>query len=445
MSRLSEIIILILQFLKEHNLKETIHILEQESGVFFNMKHFEEAVLAGEWEKAERYLSGFTKLDDNQISKKIFFMIRRNKYIETLQRHDVSKACEILMKDLKVFSEVDEGLFKELTQLLTLEDFREKAKLSKYIDTRSARILAINELRKLIKANPLFEDILQFPDMKESRLKTLLNQSLHWQHMRCKNPRSQPEFKSLFFDHSCPQASEAIMPSPAPPPIKLTSKSSPSPMNPIAKPTTMNMTAKPVPSWLNLVANPVLPTMNPIAKPSPQIEKISPPPMNPIAKPAPRPMKVNSKHACPTMNLTAKPVPLMKLPMNPTAKLSGFPLIRPPEPAADDGSTKVAAEIPSRMAPYRTSCEFTGQVPSNAPPPKPRPAISAADFDKPIELDVPPITASLLNVIYQQILIMGLRNEVLRENLMRYCRNGAPISNRIHALLKSFQERYFLF
>lgn len=36
-----------------------------------------------------------------------------------------------------------------------------------------------------------------------------------------------------------------------------------------------------------------------------------------------------------------------------------------------------------------------GQVPSNAPPPKPHPAISGADSDKPIELDVPPITGNV--------------------------------------------------
>lgn len=41
-----------------------------------------------------------------------------------LCRHDLSKAVDVLVKDLKVFSSFNEELFKEITQLLTLENFR---------------------------------------------------------------------------------------------------------------------------------------------------------------------------------------------------------------------------------------------------------------------------------------------------------------------------------
>lgn len=41
-----------------------------------------------------------------------------------VHRHDRSKAVEILVKDLKVFASFNEELFKEITQLLTLENFR---------------------------------------------------------------------------------------------------------------------------------------------------------------------------------------------------------------------------------------------------------------------------------------------------------------------------------
>lgn len=40
-------------------------------------------------------------------------------------RNDRSKAVEILVKDLKVFASFNEELFKEITQLLTLENFRQ--------------------------------------------------------------------------------------------------------------------------------------------------------------------------------------------------------------------------------------------------------------------------------------------------------------------------------
>lgn len=127
--------------------------LEQESGFFFNMKYFEDQVQAGEWDEVERYLSGFTKVEDNRYSMKIFFEIRKQKYLEALDkyvlcqyykfmfdticillifvvatavifRQDRAKAVDILVKDLKVFASFNEDLFKEITQLLTLDNFR---------------------------------------------------------------------------------------------------------------------------------------------------------------------------------------------------------------------------------------------------------------------------------------------------------------------------------
>ncbi|XP_047970386.1 protein TOPLESS-RELATED PROTEIN 2-like isoform X1 [Salvia hispanica] len=204
MSSLSrELVFLILQFLDEEKFKETVHKLEQESGFFFNMKHFEESVQAGEWDEVERYLSGFTKVEDNRYSMKIFFEIRKQKYLEALDRDDRPKAVEILVKDLKVFASFNEDLFKEITQLLTLDNFRQNEQLSKYGDTRSARNIMLVELKKLIEANPLFRDKLTLPAFKASRLRTLINQSLNWQHQLCKNPRPNPDIKTLFTDHSC--------------------------------------------------------------------------------------------------------------------------------------------------------------------------------------------------------------------------------------------------
>eukprot|EP00262_Sarcandra_glabra_P008603 TRINITY_DN2218_c0_g1_i5.p1 TRINITY_DN2218_c0_g1~~TRINITY_DN2218_c0_g1_i5.p1 ORF type:complete len:1138 (+),score=249.84 TRINITY_DN2218_c0_g1_i5:76-3489(+) len=215
MSSLSrELVFLILQFLDEEKFKETVHKLEQESGFFFNMKYFEEEVNNGNWDEVERYLSGFTKVDDNRYSMKIFFEIRKQKYLEALDKHDRGKAVDILVKDLKVFASFNEELFKEITQLLTLENFRENEQLSKYGDTKSARAIMLVELKKLIEANPLFRDKLQFPTLKSSRLRTLINQSLNWQHQLCKNPRTNPDIKTLFVDHTCGQPNGALAPSP---------------------------------------------------------------------------------------------------------------------------------------------------------------------------------------------------------------------------------------
>ncbi|KAH9287846.1 hypothetical protein KI387_031963, partial [Taxus chinensis] len=125
---------------------------------------------------------------------------------------DRAKAVEILVKDLRVFASFNEELFKEITQLLTLDNFRENEQLSKYADTKAARNIMLLELKKLIEANPLFRDKLQFPSLKASRLRTMINQSLNWQHQLCKNPRPNPDIKSLFVDHNCGQPNGARTP-----------------------------------------------------------------------------------------------------------------------------------------------------------------------------------------------------------------------------------------
>ncbi|KAL6565418.1 hypothetical protein OROHE_004473 [Orobanche hederae] len=117
MSSLSrELFFLNLQFLEAEKFKEFVHMLEQESAFFFNMKYFEEKVHAGESEEVEKYLTGFTKVDDIRYSMKILFEIRK-------QRQDKAKPVEILVSDLKVFSTFNEDLYKEITQLLTLGNF----------------------------------------------------------------------------------------------------------------------------------------------------------------------------------------------------------------------------------------------------------------------------------------------------------------------------------
>lgn len=40
--------------------------------------------------------------------------------------------------------------------------------------------------------------------------------SLNWQHQLCKNPRSNPDIKTLFVDHTCGQPNGARAPSPNP-------------------------------------------------------------------------------------------------------------------------------------------------------------------------------------------------------------------------------------
>ncbi|XP_016471649.2 protein TOPLESS-RELATED PROTEIN 2 isoform X1 [Nicotiana tabacum] len=270
MSSLSrELVFLILQFLDEEKFKEAVHKLEQESGFFFNMKYFEDQVQAGEWDEVERYLSGFTKVEDNRYSMKIFFEIRKQKYLEALDKNDRVKAVEILVKDLKVFASFNEDLFKEITQLLTLDNFRQNEQLSKYGDTKSARNIMLVELKKLIEANPLFRDKLTFPSFKASRLRTLINQSLNWQHQLCKNPRPNPDIKTLFTDHTCassngtrpPPPVNAALGGPVPKPGAFPPLGAHSPFQPVVSPS-----PSAIAGWMSS-ANPNIP--HPAVAPGP--------------------------------------------------------------------------------------------------------------------------------------------------------------------------------
>lgn len=48
-------------------------------------------------------------------------------------RLDRTKAVDILVKDLKVFSSFNEDLFKEITHLLTLDNFRYAGSLQRHV------------------------------------------------------------------------------------------------------------------------------------------------------------------------------------------------------------------------------------------------------------------------------------------------------------------------
>nr|GME14882.1 protein TPR3-like [Ipomoea batatas] len=209
MSLSKDLIVLILQFCNEENLLKTAHMLEQETGIFFDMKHFEDIILGGFWEEAEKYLSSFTGVEDNKYSIKIYFEIRKQKFLEALDRDDRGLALDILLKDLKVFAATNEELYREMALLLTLDDFRDHSSLSSYGDTMSARKCLVIELKAIIEANPQFHGRLNFPQLGKSRLRRLVNQSLNWQHIHCANPQPEPQIKTLFTDHKCPEPDQS--------------------------------------------------------------------------------------------------------------------------------------------------------------------------------------------------------------------------------------------
>ncbi|WCJ30342.1 Protein TOPLESS [Euphorbia peplus] len=198
-----ELVFLILQHFNEEGFHSAARMLEQDSGLYFNMNFFEELILNGKWDEAEKYLSGFTKLGDDRYSAKIYFDIRKQKFLETLDKNDRNKALEILIEDLKVFAPENQELYTEMARLLTFNNIREHDSLTGYTDTKTARRQIMDELRKIIEASPLFCNKLEFPGIKCQRLRRLINQALNWQHLQCKYSQPDPVINTLFEDHVC--------------------------------------------------------------------------------------------------------------------------------------------------------------------------------------------------------------------------------------------------
>ncbi|XP_031096828.1 protein TPR3-like [Ipomoea triloba] len=192
-----DLLFILLQFLEEEGFKESARKLEEESGIFFNMLHFEELVKKGEWDEVEKYLLGFTTLDENTFSNEVFFQIRKQKYLEAIDRKDIKKAINILNSELKVFAREDNDLYKEMAMLLTLENIREPG---------SERNNMIDKLKNAIESNPAFHDALNSPAVEASRLRVLINQSLNWQHHHCQKPNPKPEIMTLLVDHRCEES-----------------------------------------------------------------------------------------------------------------------------------------------------------------------------------------------------------------------------------------------
>ncbi|KAI3929810.1 hypothetical protein MKX01_025978 [Papaver californicum] len=183
---------MILQALYEGPYMKAAHKLEQESGIYFSMKYFENELRHGHWEEVEDYLLGFTELTSNRYSIKLFFEIRKQRYLEALDRKETEKAIDLLVKDLKVFKTFDEKVYSDMTGLLGLENFRENEHLTMYVDENSARATLFDAAKELIQANPLFKDKLDFPTLEESWLQSLIKQSL----IRQKHPPQQENLMS---------------------------------------------------------------------------------------------------------------------------------------------------------------------------------------------------------------------------------------------------------
>ncbi|KAJ3698217.1 hypothetical protein LUZ61_001922 [Rhynchospora tenuis] len=162
---------------------ENVHYLfvERDSQVYFNLEYFEELIHAAEWAKAEWYLRGFfTKLQDNKYGLKMLFEIYKQKYFEALYRNEKDVALDILRREFRSIITADQDVYKELTLLFKLEDFRQHPQLMGWNNPQNARAALCTKMRDLVLRCPVLEDKLHFPTIPPSRLSTLVTQNPHW-------------------------------------------------------------------------------------------------------------------------------------------------------------------------------------------------------------------------------------------------------------------------
>lgn len=70
--------------------------LEQETGIHLSLHYVDELIAQGKWTELEAYLTGFTRLKDNRYSLKAFFEIRKQKFLEALDKCDRPRVTRFL-------------------------------------------------------------------------------------------------------------------------------------------------------------------------------------------------------------------------------------------------------------------------------------------------------------------------------------------------------------
>ncbi|XP_028779245.1 topless-related protein 4 [Neltuma alba] len=168
-----QLIILIHQFLAEENFEESLHLFEQESRIYFNLRYFGDVIVNGEWEKAENYLSAFTRTGDSFLSREIFHRMRKQKCLETMLRNNLAEAETFLQKDLSLLSASAADHYGEFTKVHFSGSIRNDEKLSWHISVHTRANLQ-SDLKKLIEENPIFQDKLSLPKLNASGLFSIM-------------------------------------------------------------------------------------------------------------------------------------------------------------------------------------------------------------------------------------------------------------------------------
>ena len=167
-----DIILLIMDFLKNEGYDRTYVSLEEESGI--NLYNYEENlgilrgfILDGDWEEAEKSLEIF-KNKKNFPYKNLIFEIRKEKLIEEVEAQQKDSTFDGLAKELKDLQDL--GCNKEFNNLM---DYLKETEHDVLNETISRRLEIFNKIRKQIAFQyPITEDEI---NIKPNKLKEIFS------------------------------------------------------------------------------------------------------------------------------------------------------------------------------------------------------------------------------------------------------------------------------
>ncbi|CAN7008492.1 unnamed protein product [Brassica rapa subsp. trilocularis] len=175
------LIFLILQFLHEEGYEKSLHLLEQDSGAFFDYSYFSGFITNGKWKDAEDYLSAFTSPHTNTFSRKMFFDLYKCKFSEAPDRSGGSESANIFSNDLRRIPVFKDDGFEDLVEVIAVDDLRQGLLYFKIpektgsVDKALVRASLCVDLRKLAESNPSLCGKLVFPNLNKSALLSLVS------------------------------------------------------------------------------------------------------------------------------------------------------------------------------------------------------------------------------------------------------------------------------
>ncbi|KAF9514475.1 hypothetical protein BS47DRAFT_1295012 [Hydnum rufescens UP504] len=192
-----EYVRLVLQSLRDVGYLQTAAVLEAESGYVFEsdmVAQFRQSVLQGQWDAVEQVLEDMGVHGDDQL-RTAYFLIRQQKYLESLEQRRSDTALQILRNELAPLSFDSDRLHllsrPVLMMCTSTEDLMRRAQWSGAMGESRHDLLV--ELQRTIPPSVM---------IPSRRLESLLNQAQEAQQRSCLYHNTQAPF-SLYTDHSC--------------------------------------------------------------------------------------------------------------------------------------------------------------------------------------------------------------------------------------------------